>query len=303
MAGTNRFSTPIAITLLVAVLVGLVAVFVFPPLPLVVVALLLAVAFGAGAYGLSRRVAYLKQNQYFGQGNRQGEGRPLVAQLFTATVGLTVVSVLMGFGAAFAAVSAGAGGTAEPSASPAAFSPEPPAPSPTLEPSPTPEPSPTAETEPSPTDEAPTAEPDPSGTVVPGMTVFLDERRALAGYTQTGAYSMSATLYQRSVRVSCERPNEDYTEWNVAGFHTFKATLGISDDQSNAFGAIGEFVFYNQNGNAIGKPHVVSIGSPKKVEVDLTGVVRLRITCSGRDSKTSKTRSLYTIFGDATIVS
>ncbi|MFC7762610.1 hypothetical protein ACFQY4_34625 [Catellatospora bangladeshensis] len=74
MAGTNRFSTPIAVTLLAAVLLGLIAVFVFPPLPLVVVALLLATAFGAGAYGLSRRVAYLKQNQYFGQGNRQGGG-------------------------------------------------------------------------------------------------------------------------------------------------------------------------------------------------------------------------------------
>ncbi|GAA1655631.1 hypothetical protein [Catellatospora bangladeshensis] len=302
MAGTNRFSTPIAVTLLAAVLLGLIAVFVFPPLPLVVVALLLATAFGAGAYGLSRRVAYLKQNQYFGQGNRQGGGRPLVAQLFTATVGLTVVSVLMGFGAAFQAVSAGAAVVAAPSASPAASSPELP-PSPTPEPSPTEEPSPTPETEPSPTDEATNPTPDPSGTVPPGLTVFLDERRALAGYTQTGAYSMSATLYQRSVRVSCERPNEDYTEWNVAGFHTLKATLGISDDQSNAFGAIGEFIFYNQNGNAIGKPHVVSVGSPKKVEVDLTGVVRLRITCSGRDSKTSKTRSLYTIYGDATIVS
>ncbi|MEV4412758.1 hypothetical protein [Catellatospora sp. NPDC049609] len=303
MAGTNRFSKPIVFTLLAAILIGVVAVLMFPPLPLLLAALLLAGVFGGTAYLLSRRVAYLKQNQYFGQLGPQGKGRPAVDQFFTATASLAVLSVLLGFGAAFQALNKPAVvPVALPSAVPSIALPSEtaPSPSPTPEPTEALEPSPSAT--PDPTD-TPTDTPiDPSQPAVPGTTAHLDEMQPLAGSVRTGAVYMSAKRYPRSLIVYCYKANESYTDWNVAGYRSFKATLGIADDASNAYGVTGEFILYNQNGGQIGKPHLVSIGSPKQIEVDLTGVFRLRVTCSGRDTKTNKPESFRTILGDALII-
>ena len=62
-------------------------------------------------------------------------------------------------------------------------------------------------------------------------------------------------------------------------------------------------IFYNQDGHQLGKPVDVSVGHPVPVTIPLTGVVHMRVVCSGRDVKTSSEAGVYGAMGDAMIVS
>ncbi|GIF73926.1 hypothetical protein [Asanoa siamensis] len=157
------------------------------------------------------------------------------------------------------------------------------------------------------TTDAPSADPFPTESASdaprPGATTYLDSQDETAGRASAGAATFSDQRYPRSISFWCSRATSSYVQWNVAGSATFTATAGIDDGTQGAFGLAAEMIFYNEDGRQlVPKPIDVSVGHPRKVEIDLTGVVSLRMTCSGRVMKTNDQASVYTTLGDALII-
>jgi hypothetical protein len=153
---------------------------------------------------------------------------------------------------------------------------------------------------------SPTDSPDPgSSTPRPGATTYLDVTDPVNGgsYHDAGAITFSGKRYPRSLKMGCQSATSNYLEWNVAGYQTFSATFGIPDSVSDAFGAVAELIAYDQDGHELTKPIDVSLGHSQQVTIPLTGVVHLRLTCSGRDTKTNRERYFYSGLGDPLIVS
>jgi len=178
------------------------------------------------------------------------------------------------------------------------------------------EPTPT-ETTSAPTTSAPTDEPTPSGTPQPTeptepepsdspddtpATKYLDSEEPLEGGFAAEAVNFSAQRYPRGIQFWCSSATSSRLQWNVAGYRTFTAFAGIDDRTANSFGAIVEFIFYDQDGRQlVPKPVEVSVGRARKVSIDLNGVVNLRMTCASRDTKTGDQRSTHSAFGDPII--
>lgn len=137
----------------------------------------------------------------------------------------------------------------------------------------------------------------------PNATMYLDTVHPLSGGYNVGAVSFSSRRYPRSMTFGCSAATSSYVQWNVAGAARFEATAGIADDTEDAFGAVAELIFYDQDGRQLTpNPVDVSVGHPQKVSLDLHDVVNLRLTCAGRDSKTAKQRYTPASLGDAFIV-
>jgi hypothetical protein len=225
------------------------------------------------------------------------------SQWLTLAVGLTAVAALTGVGTGVRLVAGF--GTGAPLASPTTMAPASPARVPVAPAASAPEPaattaSPSESGSPSPSAADASADP----TSASGSTTFLDTMDPVnsGAYHDAGPVTFAARRYPRSVTMSCYRASSNYVEWNVAGNSSFSATLGVSDDASNAFGAIAEFIFYDQDGHQLGKALDVSVGHAAPVALDLRGVVHLRVTCSGRDSKTNGEHGFYAALGNAVVV-
>jgi hypothetical protein len=181
----------------------------------------------------------------------------------------------------------------------------------TAAPTDTPSPIPTPSISITPSDASPTPsgsgsgpEEDTSLKPSPGTTKYIDSERTLVGGADAKAVTFNAQRYLRGISFYCEAATNSILQWNVAGYTKFTAVGGIDDNTSNAFGAATEFVFYDQDGRQLlAKPVQASVGHPQKIELDLTNVVSLRMTCSAHDSKTGRTRYTYAAFGDPVIIS
>lgn len=114
-----------------------------------------------------------------------------------------------------------------------------------------------------------------------------------SGY-QTGSYTMSAKAYQNSVMFYCDGPyNQDQPDmaFDVAGNKAFTAQVGIPDNASNATGLAETVTFATQSGRQLGRPVTVTLGSPAKVSLNITGVTQLQVTCTGVDQATHQQQS------------
>ncbi|HZN73128.1 MAG TPA: hypothetical protein VFC00_15780 [Micromonosporaceae bacterium] len=304
MPGSRKLSPTVLGALLAAAVVGVAVVAQLPAETTLLGAFATAALLGLASVLIARRNAYLKRNQYFGrQPNGQDPQAP--GQLLVLTVGLTAIATLAGFGAGWKSVSSRAPVVA---AAPAPILETPALPSPSPTPTPEESPSPSAPASPSetadPTPTDGTETPDPGVSEPASETVaYLDSMDAVEGYVYEGAQYLSGKRYPRSVQMRCYRAAEQFNEWNVAGRTSFSATLGIADDADDSFGAIAEFIFYDQDGRQLGQAYAVSVGRPKPVQLNLTSVIRLRITCSGRDSRTNEARLFYAVLGDAYVKS
>lgn len=137
----------------------------------------------------------------------------------------------------------------------------------------------------------------------PGSTTFLDEVTPVDGSDNSGPVRFASQQYPRSVSMSCYAAKDDYLQWDVAGSSTFSTTVGIADDAQDAFGAVAQFAFYDQDNRAL-LPHPVdvSVGHPAPIHLNLANVVNLRVTCAGRDSTTSDQRGVTASLGDPVTV-
>lgn len=170
-----------------------------------------------------------------------------------------------------------------------------------------------------PTTAAPTTSPapshDPTGTPLaestdgatpapqPNSTAYLDSSRTIDGSYTAKAVTFSAVRYPRSLQFSCSTATYTFLQWNVAGSAKFSTTAGIDDGTTETFGKLVELIFYDQDGRQlVAKPVEVSVGHPAKIEFPLTNVVSLRMTCAARDSKTNRATSTYAALGDAKVI-
>jgi hypothetical protein len=106
---------------------------------------------------------------------------------------------------------------------------------------------------------------------------------------QTGSVTMSAKAYQNSISFECEGYfNQDQPDlaYDVAGNKVFSALVGIPDNASNATGLAETVTFATQSGRQLGRPVTVTLGSPAKVSLNITGVTQLQVTCTGVDQAT-----------------
>lgn len=105
------------------------------------------------------------------------------------------------------------------------------------------------------------------------------------GEAQTGPQSMSAKSYPDSVTFSCDGPQGGYQPedeaYDVAGNTLFTAVVGIPDNADDATGLAETVIFASQNGTQLGKPVVVSLGSPARVSLNISRVTQLQVTCTG----------------------
>jgi hypothetical protein len=231
-------------------------------------------------------------------------------QWFVLLVGLTVVALGSGAGAGVRIMTAGSvqpSGNAASALAPANPTTAPPTVTVTAPPSPSVSPSPSQSPDPLVSSDR-TGSPDPSGSPsdlpAPGATKYLDSERELAGNADARAVTFSAVRFLRGIFFYCSTATTTYIQWNVAGYTRFEATGGIDDNTQGAYGVVVEFLFYDQDGRQlVPKPVEVSVGHYQKITLSLTGVVSLRMTCSGRDSKTNQQRNSYAAFGDPIVVS
>jgi len=93
--------------------------------------------------------------------------------------------------------------------------------------------------------------------------------------------SISNVDYPNSVTLNCA--NSATTDWDVAGYASFTATLGIPDTARGATGSTITMTFANENGQTLAVAKT-SIGQPANVRIALTGVHRLAISCTRQSS-------------------
>lgn len=109
---------------------------------------------------------------------------------------------------------------------------------------------------------------------------------------QNGQQVITAVPYPDSIAFHCNGtygsgdPDEAY---DIAGSTVFTAVIGVADDTSNVTGVIATVVFSNEAGQQLGQPVQVSLGHPRKVRLNVSGVTQLGMTCNGRDAQTSQT--------------
>lgn len=114
------------------------------------------------------------------------------------------------------------------------------------------------------------------------------------GYIFSGQQVIAAKSYPKTISFPCSgNPGNQPTEaYDVAGSTTFAATAGIPDNTTDATGDVGTITFSNEAGRQIGSPIQVSLGHPVKVELNITGVTQLGMTCTGRNLSTNQPADL-----------
>jgi hypothetical protein len=123
-------------------------------------------------------------------------------------------------------------------------------------------------------------------------------------FIQNGQEVIAAVPYPNSIAFGCGgsnggRPAEAY---DVAGNTVFIADVGLADNTENATGVIATVVFSNEAGQDLGKPVQVSLGHPKKVTLNISGLTQLGMTCNGRDAQTGQAVYSFNVaLGDAGI--
>jgi len=151
-----------------------------------------------------------------------------------------------------------------------------------------------------------TASPDPS----PGLTSVADYLSNLSPTVdnqsvESGQEVIAAVPYPNSIAFGCNgsdggQPDEAY---DVAGHTVFTAEVGLADNTENVTGVIATVVFSNEAGQEIGKLVQVSLGHPKKVTLNISGITQLGMTCNGRTAQTGQSApySFDVTLGDARI--
>jgi hypothetical protein len=151
-----------------------------------------------------------------------------------------------------------------------------------------------------------TASPDPS----PGLGSVADNLSNLSPTVDNQSVEsdqqvIAAVPYPNSIAFGCNgsqggQPDEAY---DVAGHTVFTAEVGLADNTQNVTGVIATVVFSNEAGQVIGKGVQVSLGHPKKVTLDISGITQLGMTCDGRTAQTGQTApyQFNVVLGDATI--
>ncbi len=94
---------------------------------------------------------------------------------------------------------------------------------------------------------------------------------------------ISGKDYPDSSIFSCPLSQDEELDWNVAGYDTFTAMVGIADSESNAVGKTSDVSFLDQNGRVLGRASIY-LGHPESVNIALHGAVRMSVGCAASPS-------------------
>jgi hypothetical protein len=145
--------------------------------------------------------------------------------------------------------------------------------------------------------------PTSSSTDQPSGVTYLDE---LSADQRNGGYvrepvTMNHILYDRSVQLTCNG-KDSWFIYPIAGHRTLSFALGIDDSVTSAFGRAADVTFYADRGTQIGERHTAGLGAAQKVEVDVTGVIQLKIRCIGRDAESNEQKNVpHVALGEAVL--
>ncbi len=133
----------------------------------------------------------------------------------------------------------------------------------------------------------------------PGVA-YLDQLPLTEGQiVESGAVRFGTANYPRSVQDYCYKASSGADTWNVAGYRRFKVTFGIDNNAYRGSGSMVEYFVTDQDGRNISAPVKVFLGKPKEASIDLSGVVQMKVACSGVNITTDEQLSLLGAMGDA----
>ncbi|MFE7838460.1 hypothetical protein ACFU53_21095 [Streptomyces sp. NPDC057474] len=120
------------------------------------------------------------------------------------------------------------------------------------------------------------------------------------------AVSAPATMlgqnYPKAVRLNCNETGKSVV-YNVSGYKTLRAEVGIAADSYNAIKSVGDVWVSSAAGNRIGQPVETRSSAVRTLSVDISGQDQVQITCvmtkSGSEGKSYFTMAL----GDAVLLS
>lgn len=124
------------------------------------------------------------------------------------------------------------------------------------------------------------------------------------GEINSASQVMSAKPYPDSVTFFClpgsgGQPTEAF---DVAGHTNFTAVVGIPDDTGNVTSVDETVTFADQSGTDLMNPVTVSLGHPATVQLNISGVTQLAVTCTGINTQTQQTANGYAVtLGNAEI--
>lgn len=155
-------------------------------------------------------------------------------------------------------------------------------------------------TTPSATAEPTTPEPTPSALPTAGSPpIFLADLANIGGaYAESGGMDISGQSYPRSVKAQCDS-FAGPLEYNLGKRGALlTGELGLPDDSSG--NSIHDIVIYGDDRVLLSTS--VSLGHPKKLHVDVHGVLRLKFGCTERpNSPTAGGSGDDTALGNAAI--
>ncbi|MEU0817102.1 hypothetical protein [Streptomyces mirabilis] len=152
--------------------------------------------------------------------------------------------------------------------------------------------------------EPPTDDPSaPSGSPAPGRRTFLADLGVVDGGGEANA--SPATLlghsYPKAVRLNCDA-NGQSAVYNVSGYKTLQASVGIASDSYNAIGSVGSVSVTSASGNQIGHPVETRSSSVAKLSVDISGQDQVKITCVMTKTGSEGKSYFTTALGDAVLI-
>jgi hypothetical protein len=152
--------------------------------------------------------------------------------------------------------------------------------------------------------ESPTDDPgDPSGSPAPGRRTFLADLGVVSGGGEADA--SPATLlgrsYPKAVRLNCDETGKSAV-YNVSGYKTLQASVGIASDSYNAIGSVGSVSVTSASGNQIGRPVETRSSSVTKLSVDISGQDQVQITCVMTKTGSEGKSYFTTALGDAVLI-
>ena len=124
----------------------------------------------------------------------------------------------------------------------------------------------------------------------------------------TGPQQIDTTTYPDGIRFSCTSGGSDSyfgynsVTYNVAGYSTLTATIGVPPDAGNAAGNSATIEFYKDgNSTQLHLPVAVALDSPQMVKVNLQGTSQLEINCTAANPDGGYGDDIDVVIGDATL--
>jgi hypothetical protein len=111
----------------------------------------------------------------------------------------------------------------------------------------------------------------------------------------TAAQQIDGTIYQNSISFTVTQ--NSYVTYDVTGYNSLTAVIGIPDDVTDATGDVVSITF-SQSDNLQLDSVTVSPDRPQSIDLNLQGSAQLVITCTAKDSS-GQVVSVDVAFGNA----